>query len=89
LTVRVDPNVTVLELQPVNVTCSTDYTDEVTFRWTSQRSHPDFQKTGPQLWIDKATTDVAGRYECTVVTKSTPKIRNWASMFLTVLCKYH
>jgi len=86
-TVSVDRNVTVQELQPVNVTCRTDYTESaVSFRWTS-RSHPEFEQTGQQLWIGKATTDVAGNYECIVETGS--RERKWAPVHLSVLCKYH
>jgi len=79
-------NVTVEELQPVNVTCTTDFNEStVSFIWTS-RSHPDFdQQTGPNLWIDKATTDDAGDYECTVETRTNE--RKWASVRLSVHCK--
>jgi len=83
--VIVDANVTVVELQPVNVTCTTDYTEStISFTWTS-RSHPGFQQTGQNLWIYKATTDVAGNYECTVETAT--KERKWAPVHLSVLCK--
>ena len=87
-TVSVQQNLTVRELQPVNVTCSTDYWEsEVTFRWTS-RSHTEFKRTGPNLWFYRATTDIAGDYECIVETERKPTERNWAPMHLTVLCKY-
>jgi len=83
----VDANVTVLEFRRVNVTCTTDYSgsDAVTFTWTS-RSHPDFKQTGPNLRIDRATSDVAGDYECTVRTAARAE-RKWAPMRLVVLCK--
>jgi len=84
-TVIVERNVTVLELQPVNVTCSTDYTaSTVSFIWTS-RSRPRFKQFSQNLWIKTATTDVAGNYDCTVETRS--REVKWAPMYLSVLCK--
>jgi len=85
--VSVERNVTAVELRPVNVTCTTDYTDSpVTYTWTS-RSHQFFQQTSQSLWIDRATTDVAGSYECTVETADRRQ-RKWAAMYLNVLCQY-
>ena len=78
-------NVTVLELHPVNVTCSVDDAHlVVTYKWTS-RSHRGFEQTGQNLFIGKATEDVAGDYECIAETDS--RERKWAPMHLSVLCK--
>ena len=83
-TISVSANVSVVELHPVNVTCSTDYSGTASFTWTS-RSHPNFQQTGPSLWISQANTDMSGDYECIVETET--EERKWAPVHLTVYCK--
>jgi hypothetical protein len=59
-------SVPVYELDPVNISCTTDYEYNTSFAW-SVPNNPNYHPITPFLFLSRVTTDDAGTYTCLVL----------------------